>query len=103
MKIIKNIGVSVRESLNSPGQIFAYCGAFFILTLSLNGVPLRLWGLYRDMNRYQTEIEKANLGIKELSFKLNEASDPLFIEKQARERLDLAGEDDLIFVFPHTN
>lgn len=101
MKIIKKTAVAVRESLNSPGKILGYCFGFFILTLSLNGVPLRLWGLYRDMDRYQIETVKAELAIKDLGLKLNEASDPHFIEKQARDRLDLAGENDLIFVFPN--
>ena len=101
MKTIKRIAVSVRESLNSPGRILGFCFGFFILTLSLNGVPLRLWGLYRDMDRYNEEIIKAELAIKELSVKLSQASDPLYIEKQARDRLDLAGENDLIFVFPN--
>ena len=93
--------MSVRESLNSPGKILGFCFAFFLLTLSLNGVPLRLWGLYRDMDRYNAEIVKAELDIKELGVKLSQASDPLYIEKQDRDRLDLAGENDLIFVFPN--
>ncbi len=101
MKFIKKTALSVRESLNNPIQILFFCFGFFILTLLLNGVPLRLWGLYRDLNRYETEINRAQLAIKDLGLKLSQASDPLYIEKQARERLDLAGEDDLIFVFPN--
>lgn len=100
MKTIKNIGYSVRESLNHPGRIIVYCLLFFVLTLSLNGVPLRLWGLYRDLEKYQVEIKQAQVAIKNLGLKLSQASDPLYIEKQARDRLDLAGENDLIFVFP---
>ena len=101
MKIIKKTAVAVRESLNSPGKILSFCFAFFLLTLSLNGVPLRLWGLYRDLDRYQSEMEKAELAIQDLGLKLSQASDPLYIEKQARDRLDLVGENDLIFVFPN--
>jgi cell division protein FtsB len=101
MKFIKNIAVYVRESLNSPAKILVFCMGFFVLTMSLNGVPLRLWGLYRDMDRYQAEMGKADLAIQALSLKLSQPSDTLYIEKQARDRLDLAGEDDLIFVFPN--
>lgn len=93
--------ISVRQSLNSPARILTFCIGFFLLTLSLNGVPLRLWGLYRDLDRYQSEIQKADQAIKDLGIKLEQASDPLYIEKHARDRLDLAGENDLIFVFPN--
>lgn len=101
MKTIKKVAVSVRESLDSPGKIMGYCFAFFILTMSLNGVPLRLWGLYRDLDRYDEERNRAQLAISDLGLKLSQAADPLYIEKQARDRLDLAGENDLIFVFPN--
>jgi hypothetical protein len=101
MNTIKKIGASVRGSLDYPGKILFYAFGFFILTLSLNGVPLRLWGLSRDLDRYQNEISNAELAIADLGLKLSQASDPLFIEKQARDRLDLAGKDDLIFVFPN--
>ena len=70
------------------------------MTLSLNGVPLRLWGLYRDLDRYDAEIKKTQMDIKDLGIKIGQASDPVYIEKQARDRMDFAGENDLIFVFP---
>ncbi len=100
MKFVKNVAHSVRESLNHPLRITVYCFIFFVLTLSLNGVPLRLWGLYRDLDRYRGEMKQAQIDIGVLGEKLSQASDPLYIEKQARDRLDLVGENDLIFVFP---
>jgi hypothetical protein len=101
MKTIKKGAMAVRASLEHPGRILFYCLGFFIMTLLLNGVPLRLWGLYRDLERYQLEIEQTQLALRDLGLKLNQASDPVYIEQQARDRLDLAGDDDLIFVFPN--
>ena len=100
MKPIRKIAIGVRESLNSPGKILIFCFAFFILTLTLNGIPLRLWGLSRDMDRFESETFKTRNEIKVLASKLAQASDPDFIQKQALDRLDLVGENDLIFVFP---
>jgi hypothetical protein len=100
MKSVKKIAVGVREALNSPGKVLTYCSIFFVLTLSLNGVPLRLWGLSRDTERFESETFKTRNEIKVLASKLSQASDPAFIEKQALDRLDLVGENDLIFVFP---
>lgn len=38
--------------------------------------------------------------IRGLEKSLIEARDPAFIERQARDRLDLVRENDLVFVFP---
>lgn len=100
MKSIRKMALWVRETLNHPAQVFVFCGIFFVATLSLNGVPLRLWGLHRDLDRYDFEIQKNLNDIKGLNMKLSQAQEPAFIERQARDRLDLAGENDLIFVFP---
>ena len=100
MKWVKKVATGVRESLNHPGQILGYCCAFFVLTISIFVFPLRLWCFYRYLYRYKSDIKKAALDITDLSLKLSQAADPLYIEKQARDRLDLAGENDLIFVFP---
>lgn len=100
MKSIRKTAIWVRETLNSPAQVFIFCGLFFVLTLSLNGVPLRLWGLHRDFDRLEGEIQKNLSDIKALDVKLSQAQEPAFIERQARDRLDLASENDLIFVFP---
>lgn len=100
MKTIRSIALWVRETLNHPAKVFVFCLLFFVLTLSLNGVPLRLWGLHRDLDRYENEIQKNKRDIKALEMKLAQAQEPAFIERQARDRLDLAGENDLIFVFP---
>lgn len=100
MKTIRSIALWVRETLNHPAKVFIFCLLFFVLTLSLNGVPLRLWGLHRDLDRYESEIHKNKKDIKALEVKLAQAQEPAFIERQARDRLDLASENDLIFVFP---
>jgi len=97
---VRDIAIWVRETLNHPSQVLGFCALFFVLTLSLNGVPLRLWGLHRDLSRYSLEIQNDLKDIQDLDAKLSQAQDPTFIERQARDRLDLATEDDLIFVFP---
>jgi cell division protein FtsB len=100
MRSIKRGAVALREALDHPGRIFVYCVVFFVATVSLNGTPLRLWGLHRDFDRRTTEIQKNINSIEDLKAQIRLAQDPLFIERQARDRLDLVGPDDLIFVFP---
>jgi cell division protein FtsB len=100
MRSIKRGAVAVREALDHPGRIFFYCILFFIATVSLNGTPLRLWGLHRDFDRRNSEIQQNMSKINDLKAQIHMAQDPQFIERQARDRLDLVGPEDLIFVFP---
>lgn len=100
MKSVKRWALAIRESLESPSVIFLYCVGFFIATVSLNGTPLRLWGLHRDLDRRNSEIQRNMKDIEELGIKIAQAKDPAFIEREARDRLDLANENELIFVFP---
>jgi cell division protein FtsB len=100
MRSVKRAALKIRNSLNSPSRILTYSLLFFVLTLSLNGTPLRLWGLHRDLDRLNKEIIKNHKDIKDLKVKIAQVSQPAYIEREARDRLDLVGEDDLLFVFP---
>ncbi|MFN8847079.1 MAG: septum formation initiator family protein [Bdellovibrionales bacterium] len=100
MRSVKRGAVALREALDHPGRILIYCLLFFVVTVSLNGTPLRLWGLHRDFERRTSEIQSNLNSINDLKAQIRLAQDPLFIERQARDRLDLVGPEDLIFVFP---
>lgn len=75
------------------------CLIFFVATLVLNGLLWRLWGLHRDFAKLNTEIEDTRNSIAKLSVQLQQAKDPSFIERQARDKLDLVSDKDLVFVF----
>lgn len=83
-----------------PGQVFLLCLLFFGMSLLFDGILWRLWGLHRDEERLIGEMGQLKIEIASLDRQLKQAKDPAFIERQARDRLDLAGEHDLVFVFP---
>lgn len=91
--------VSFRRLLDNPAKVAVVCGLLFVVSVILNGNAFRLWGLHRDFARIQFEIENTHDAIGRLNSQLKEAKDPMFIERQARDKLDLAGEHDLVFVF----
>ncbi len=91
--------VGLRRFLNHPGKVAVVCLIVFVVSIVLNGNVFRLWGLHRDMERIQEEIQETRSNISSLSAQLKQAKDPAFIERQARDKLDLAGEHDLVFVF----
>ncbi|WP_295902219.1 septum formation initiator family protein [uncultured Bdellovibrio sp.] len=92
--------VGLRRFLNHPGRVAGVCMIVFAVSIVLNGNVFRLWGLHRDMDRINAEIQQTRENIASLSGQLKQAKDPAFIERQARDKLDLAGEHDLVFVFP---
>ena len=92
--------VGVRRFLNQPAKVALFCVFVFAVSIVLNGNLWRLWGLHRDYDRISFEIDETKKGIASLAVQLKQAKDPAFIERQARDKLDLAGEHDLVFVFP---
>lgn len=91
--------MSIRQSLDHPTRVATLCLVFLAVTLILNGNLWRLWGLHRDFDHLSQQIIDTNHSSRLLEAQLKQAKDPNFIERQARDRLDLAGEHDLVFVF----
>lgn len=89
----------IRRTLNYPSRIFIICMIFFSLSALLNGSLFRLWGMHRDLNQIALQIEETKTATRSLEVQLNQAKDPAFIERQARDKLDMVNEGDLVFVF----
>lgn len=97
---IQQFGHWIRDILNQPRLVAVACLIFVMVTAVLNGVLWKLWALHKDQDRRTHETLIAQQDISQLRTQLDQARDPSFIERQARDRLDLVGEKDLIFVFP---
>lgn len=91
--------MSIRQFLDHPTRVATLCLVFLAVTLVLNGNLWRLWGLHRDFDHLSAQIITTTQSTQVLETRLKQAKNPSFIERQARDRLDLAGEHDLIFVF----
>lgn len=96
----ERFGNALRRFLHSPGRVLVVCLIFFGTSLVFDGILWRLWGLHHDHARLSGEITSLHAEIGSLDRQLRQARDPAFIERQARDRLDLVGERDLVFVFP---
>lgn len=92
--------VGLRRFLNHPPRVALCCLGVFAVSIVLNGNVFRLWGLHRDFDRITADIVTTRENITSLAGQLTQAKDPTYIERQARDKLDLAGEHDLVFVFP---
>lgn len=99
MDKILHFGYSFRNLLNKPLKVFFFCVCLFTVSLFFNGAIWRIWSLYRDANTIQVQIVKSKIQSEVLDQQIKQAQDPSFIERQAKDKLDMVGEQDLIFVF----
>ena len=91
-----NAGIQL---LNSPLKVFWICASICFASVILDGSFIRLWSLHREASALEARIEAGKDQAKQLVFKIKEAQQPAFIERQARDQLDLVKEGDLVFVF----
>jgi cell division protein FtsB len=90
----------IQRFFQHPGQVFFLCLIFLLMTLIVKGTLLRLWNLHQEVVRIQADVLTAQEKIQKLDLAIARVKDPSYLERQARERLDLVSENDLVFLFP---
>lgn len=88
-----------NDLLHRPGHVLWICIALAIVGVILDGSALRLWSLHREHGMLTEKIEEAKVRSSQLQFRIQEAQQPEFIERAARDQFDLVKEGDLIFIF----
>jgi cell division protein FtsB len=88
-----------RELLNHPKKVLMICIGFFLFSMLTSGLWWRLWALKADEARRTQVIQDEIQKLQKLDEQLAQAQSLKYIEKQAKDRLDLAAEDDLVFIF----
>lgn len=100
MNALQKLVYNLRYWLQKPTQVFVICLAVFLLSLFLNGTLWKIWSLQKDRTVIGQQILDSKAQIKHIEFQMKQAKDPYFIERQARDKMDMVSGDDLIFVFP---
>ena len=100
MDKVYRYGSRFRNFLNRPFKVLIVCNIVFATYLFFNGAIWRVWGLKRDQDTISEQILKANEHSKTLDMQISQARDQSFIARQAKDKLDMVGEHDLVFVFP---
>lgn len=98
--LIKKPFLWTRKLINRPLTMLYVCGAFAFLNFVINGNIYRLWNLNNEYQKMLLKMAKNQQVIAQLNQSIVNMKDPLYIERQAIEKLDLVEENDLIFVFP---
>ena len=100
MEDLHRFGYGLRKFLNDPRKVLIVCLFVFVISLFLNGGVWKVWSLRSDYSTIGDQISIAQKQSSILDMQIHQAKDPVFIERQARDKLDMVGEKDLIFVFP---
>ncbi len=91
----------INAFLKRPVWLFIACFILVCAHLILDGSFFRMLHLYNSQevlkNRIK-DIQIKNTLVEERLKKLE--SDPRFLEQEVRERFNLVGEKDIIFIFP---
>lgn len=95
-----NYGSRFRNFLNRPLKVLLVCNIIFATYLFMNGAVWRVWGLKRDQATITDQIANSKIISKNLDMQIKQAKDQSYIARQAKDKLDMVGENDLIFVFP---
>ena len=97
MKRIKNF---IIKTLYKPSFAFILCLLFLLINLVLDGTLFRVFRLSQDLKIVKNRTEHIERKNSDIEDKIKKASDPNFVEEEIRQRLDYAGDGDLIFIFP---
>lgn len=88
-----------RDLVNSPARVAVYALGVIFFALILDGSLFQYWTLVREHSRLEQNIAAQDKQSAELREKIQQARSLEFVEHQARDRLDLVDQDELVFVF----
>lgn len=89
----------VSDFIQHPVRVFVVSCSFVFVGLIFDGSLIRLWRLQRGSQDITARMQVLREKTVILDQKIKQAKDPNFLELEAREKFDLAGKGDLVFVF----
>lgn len=95
--------VSLIESINSlllnPLRVFFICLFIGAAAIIFDGSLYNYWSLSKTDKELEKRISKMTLATNSLRSQIEQTKSLNFLERQARDRLDLVGPDEMAFVF----
>ena len=89
----------IADLFNQPKTVFLICTSVLGISFVMDGSLYRLYGFYMQEDSLRTQIAATENELESLQKKVAEAHGPQFLERLAREKFNMVGEDELIFVF----
>ncbi len=90
---------ALHDFLKRPLLVLGTCLLLAFSNLVLDGTLFRLWSLDRERQQLLESSQNLKTDLSRIGAKIREAKEPSFVEREARDRLDLVSEGDLVFLF----
>ena len=90
----------LKKILLKPHLVAFLAFGISLFYLLASGVFFRIYGLHKDDAKLQFEIQNISKSTSKIKKNLQQLKEPGFIEREALNRFDLAGKNDLVFIFP---
>ena len=99
----KNFLILAKKFFNRPLWVLLLSCALVGAHLIFDGSFLQMWRLYNSRQALEYRIKDLQTKNGLVEERLKKLSDSDFLEKEVRNRFNLAGEEDLIFIFSNDN
>ena len=96
---LSRIQYILKQILNRPAWVLIICIVLILSNVMFDGTFSRLMNLVRSQKALENRIkdlERKNTLVEE---RLKKLSDSEFLEKEAKDRFNLIGEEDIVFIF----
>jgi cell division protein FtsB len=90
----------IQKLLEHPFKVGCLAALVALVSLLADGTLLHLWDLKREKARLEKRHSETLAYNQDLARKIKQArTSERFIAREARDRLDLVKEDELVFIF----
>lgn len=90
---------TVQKLLLNPIRVGLLCVLLGFLAITYDGSLYRYWSLKSTEQELVQRISQIQIATKQIKSQIEKSKSSEFIEREARERLDLVGQDEIVFLF----
>ncbi len=89
----------INRLLLNPIRVFILCLVLGTMAITLDGSLYKYWSLTNSETELDKRIGRITIASNSIKSQIEETKNLGFLERQARDRLDLVGQDEIVFVF----
>lgn len=100
---LSRIQYILKQVFNRPLWVLIICIVLILSNVMFDGTFSRLMNLVRSQKALKNRIEDLERKNTLVEERLKKLSDSEFLEKEAKDRFNLIGEEDIVFIFSDEN
>jgi len=100
---LSRIQYILKQVLNRPLWVLIICIVLLLFNVMFDGTLSRLMNLVRSQKVLKSRIKDLERKNALVEDRLKKLSDSEFLEKEAKDRFNLIGEEDIVFIFSDEN